>query len=421
MSTIKKKNKDAVKSQAALLPSWLHALALSAVVFIGTLTYSNSFNCSFHFDDKQNIVNNSHLRNVSADDPYFSLSQSRLIGNLSFAFNYSYNGLNVRGYHFFNLIVHLLNACLVYGLILLLFNTPELKKHPSFRHRAGIALFAALIFVVHPLATQSVTYIVQRLASMVTLFYLSTIFFYLKGRLTDTSTFKRVAYFLLAGFMAILAFLTKENSFTLPVALVLTEICFFQPQLVAIDRKNYRLLAVLGILVAVVGVAVARFSTDVLRPIPPSFGHAYTLTPATYLFTQFSVIVKYIQLLLVPVNQNLDYDFPLSYSLWEPRALISLVILLSLLVLAIRIFKNHRLAAFGILWFFLTLAIESSIVPISDVIFEHRTYLPSFGFLLAVVSLGYTFFWTRKATAAVITVVLVVITFSAMAYKRNKV
>lgn len=416
-----KNNKLSGDKQATTIPPWVHGLAWIAIIFLGSIIYSNSFDCSFHFDDKPNILNNSHIREISFQDPQYSFSNTRLVGYFSFALNYQFGGFNVWGYHLFNLWVHLLNACLIYGLVLLLFSTPELIKHPAYRHRSRIGLAIALLFVAHPLATQSVTYIVQRLASMVTLFYLASVFFYLKARLSGLWNNRSVIYFFLSAVSAGLAFMTKENAFTLPVTLLLTEICFFQPKMISVHRTNYRLFVLVGLLAASVAFAVFRFSFAVLKPIPPSFGNAYTLTSSTYLYTQFSVILKYIQLLFLPIHQNLDYDYPLSYSLWEPRTLLSLVVLLGVLVAAFRLFKNHRLVSFGIFWFFITLAIESSIVPISDVIFEHRTYLPSFGFLLAVFMLGYEYLGSRRPEAAIGVFIAVLLTFSAMAYNRNKI
>ena len=100
--------------------------------------------------------------------------------------------------------------------------------------------------------------------------------------------------------------------------------------------------------------------------------------------TQFRVIVNYLQLLAFPTGLNLDHDIRPSEQLFDAGTLLSLVFLLALLALAIYVFPKNRFISFGIFWFFLTLAVESSIIPISDLMFEHRTYLPSFGFFLLI-------------------------------------
>ena len=116
------------------------------------------------------------------------------------------------------------------------------------------------------------------------------------------------------------------------------------------------------------------------------------ISPWQYLFTQFRVIVTYIRLLFIPINQNLDYDYHIVKSLFELPALASLIFLGSILTIAIRIFSKYRLISFGIFWFFLTLLPESSIIPIKDVIFEHRLYLPMVGFSFFLVSYIYYIF-----------------------------
>jgi tetratricopeptide (TPR) repeat protein len=125
-----------------------------------------------------------------------------------------------------------------------------------------------------------------------------------------------------------------------------------------------------------------------------------TLSRWEYLCTQFSVIVTYLRLLILPVNQNLDYAYPVNHSLLEPRAVLSFLLLVALLVTAFILWRSSqsrvpspesrplRLASFGIFWFFITLSVESSVIPIFDIIYEHRVYLPSVGFFIAVVSLA---------------------------------
>jgi tetratricopeptide (TPR) repeat protein len=124
-----------------------------------------------------------------------------------------------------------------------------------------------------------------------------------------------------------------------------------------------------------------------------------TIGRGAYLITQFHVIVRYLQLLVLPYGQNLDHTIPLSTSLLEPLPLLSLLLLLGVLAGAVVLWRRGepgtqtpmaglcRLAAFGIFWFFIALSVESSIVPIRDLMFEHRVYLPSVGFFLSVVSL----------------------------------
>ncbi len=124
---------------------------------------------------------------------------------------------------------------------------------------------------------------------------------------------------------------------------------------------------------------------------------------------------------MLPINQNLDYDFHLSTSIFEPMTILCLCFILALLSLAIYLFNRNRIISFSIFWFFLTLGVESSIIPISDLIYEHRTYLPSFGFFTILSMVIFTLFWDKNKNIALIIITLIIGLYSLMTYKRNKV
>jgi tetratricopeptide (TPR) repeat protein len=284
-----------------------------------------------------------------------------------------------------------------------------------------IALLTALLFVSHPLATQSVTYIVQRLASLVTLFYLLSLVLYVKARLTDKMRGLKIFLFAGSFISVILAMLTKENAFTLPFAIILFEGFFFQTTKLSINFKDYRVYAVMAAFMAVVIILPLKLTFRVFQSIPPSMGHNYTITPVNYLLTQFSVIVKYIQLLILPVNQKLDYDFPHAYTFFGFVTVLSFLFLAGLIIFGVYLFKKQRIISFGIFWFFLTLSIESGIIPIVDVIYEHRTYLPSFGFFLILSFLFYPFLLKKNKFLAIGFFVILTGINSYLAYSRNEV
>jgi tetratricopeptide (TPR) repeat protein len=158
--------------------------------------------------------------------------------------------------------------------------------------------------------------------------------------------------------------------------------------------------------------------------VPPLLyqGYDYPITAWEYLLTQFSVILTYIRLFILPLNQNLDYDYPISHSLFEWHTLFGLLSLAGVFVLVILLFRRYRLISFGIIWFFLTLSVESSIIPISqNVIFEHRTYLPGLGFFLVVAGVVFYFLWDRYRQVAWGILLLLVLTNTVLTYERNKV
>jgi tetratricopeptide (TPR) repeat protein len=231
---------------------------------------------------------------------------------------------------------------------------------------------------------------------------------------------------------------TKEISFTLPFIILLCEFMFFEGKI--LTRKN--LLYLVPFLLTVLIIPLSLIGID--KPIGDVIGELREAAQETeaiprwvYLLTQFSVIVTYIRLLFFPTNQNLDYDYPLSRSLFEPGVFLSFLFLLSIFAFAVYLFIRSRrtgnvyglLASFGILWFFITLSVESSIIPIRDVIFEHRLYLPGVGAMVAFsagafygVDYAEKHLAIKKVSPFLITCVLLLVTafpLSAAAYNRN--
>ncbi|OGW26175.1 MAG: hypothetical protein A2X59_05165 [Nitrospirae bacterium GWC2_42_7] len=405
------------------------------IVLTGILIYWNTFDVPFQFDDA-GIIKNPLIENLNYLHPSAmggvdtDASKSRYIGYLTFALNYKINGLNVFGYHMVNLLIHLLSSLLVYILITLTFRTPYLKGSGITGYSGYIALFTALFFVSHPVQTQAVTYIVQRFASLATMFYLISITAYIRARVSD-SGLGRYALYVVSLVSAVLAMKTKEISFTLPVVICLYEYMFFQDKI----RKRivYLLPLILTMLIIPLTImSINKPAGNIIGDIGEAARAMTTMPRLDYLFTQFSVIVRYIRLLFFPVNQNFDYDYPVYHSFLNSDVFMSFIFLSAIFGAGLYLYKKSRkkdpalrLISFGIFWFFITLSVESSIIPIVDVIFEHRIYLPSIGafaavttgiFLIAVKT------GSRKAQTAVVAMLfLTTVVLSGTAFARNKV
>ncbi|MBI3609124.1 MAG: tetratricopeptide repeat protein [Nitrospirae bacterium] len=395
--------------------------------FLATVIYSNTFSSSFHFDDKPNIVENPGIKALKN---FLDFSNSRYVGFLSFALNYHFGGLNVFGYHLANLLIHITNGFLVYHVVLLLFQCLPLSPPSSLRREnagegsqrataPGIALATALLFVSHPIQTQAVTYIVQRFASLAALFYLLTVVCYLKWRLAPADRKRRYRWYIGALISTILAMKTKENSFTLPLMILLIEAVFFRP----FTRKRW--VALIPFLLTLLIIPFSR--VDAVSEAEGGFAQETTaISRSAYLLTQFRVIMTYLRLLILPINQNLDYDYPIYHSLLDPPVLLSFLFLLFLLVFSFYLLFNSKfraghlqLIALGILWFLMALSIESSVIPIRDVIFEHRVYLASTGLFLAItISTSHLISHPRFR---MISLSLILLILSSAAYQRNHV
>jgi len=393
--------------------------ALVLILVIGTLIYSNSFDCSFHFDDAPNITGQPLIRSFMDFQSWWNIQSTRQLAFGSFALTYQFFGYDVWGWHLFNLLIHLAASLAVWHLAVLLFRTPALRGLPVAAQAPSLALATCFLFVAHPLATQSVTYIVQRIAAQTALFYLLSLGFYVQARLSDMR--KPAAWFLYAGAFVsgVCAILTKENAYTLPLAVLLIEIYFFQSENIGSIISDKRFLFAAAVLLLIF-----------LRFVQKNFHQiSYTLNLDTgtkinsynYLLTQFSVIWKYIGLLLVPLGQNLDHQIPVSENFFQPRTFVAFIGLVVLLGWGLLLFRRNRLVSFGILWFFLTLSVESSFFPIADVIFEHRTYLPSFGFFVAVCAGILYPVHKRYGRAALILLLGLGLSYSVLTYARNRV
>jgi len=392
------------------------------IIIAGIIAYSNSFDCSLHFDDAKFFEKIEKIVSPGIGD-WLLLFPSRPIGNLTFALNYYLHGLDVWGYHLVNLIIHLTNALLIWWLALLTFSTPVMKNTEISRHKNIIAFMIGLLFVTHPLATQSVTYIAQRFASLATLFYLLSLILFVLGKLRQEN--KNIIRLLFGGSLisAILGMLTKEIVVTLPFVILLYDYCFLRTSPWKPERKNNSFI--LSLIMLVIFILLFFLLSPVGNPfntVPPGQGYSYSISMKEYFLTQFRVILTYLRLFVLPINQNLDYDYPISTGFFQLKTFLSFSLLLVILATAVLAFKRYRLIFFGIFWFFLTLSVESSIIPISqNVIFEHRTYLPSFGFFLTLIGAFFYFFKERYIKIAVTVLLIIASINTVLTYQRNKI
>lgn len=372
---------------------------LALIVVLGVLVYSNTLFSPFCFDDFLNILENPLVTNTGLSGLKNAFYSRRAIGIISFQLNYFISGGNVTGYHVTNIIIHIASALALYWMSVLVVKAVTFDSgNQSAISNFPLPFVVALLFVVHPVQTQAVTYIVQRFSSLATLFYLLAVAVYLSARLEQLSSGRSLSlrsgcWFALVPLFLFLAFYSKETAYTLPGALLLVELFFFK-------RTKWKIAsigAVSAVVATGIGVKLAKSGYSVIDTLSVIDGatRLQTITSRTdYLLTQFRVIVTYLRLLILPINQRLDYDLKLSHSFFEPAVFLSFLILLSLLAFAIFMLKKSektgnpylKLASFGIVWFFLTLSIESSVIPIIDLIFEHRLYLPSVGAFIAATS-----------------------------------
>jgi tetratricopeptide (TPR) repeat protein len=382
-------------------------LPVVAILLLAATAYANSFGAAFHFDDFPQIVENPLLRDRLAymapwtmagrlpPGEFASAYLPRLVGNVTFGLNVWLNGFTVGGFHVVNFLIHVAAALLLRSLVVTLFRSPRLARSSIAPWAEHVALAAAALFVAHPIQTQAVTYIVQRYASLSTLLGLASLLAWASWRTkTSPPLLRTVLALTLAVCAAAAAMLTKESAVTFPLLALLAELLFFEGPLGRRVAGLAPLLATMALPLAIAasagGVSAERIAAGGDEAL-----QQMGLSHADFLLTECRVVATYLRLLVLPLGQNLFWDYPISHAFTEPGVLPSGLLHLTLLGLGGWLYLRSRrgepalaLVAFGILWFYGALFIESGAIVIVDVINEHRLYYPSAGFFVAVVAGG---------------------------------
>lgn len=347
----------------------------AALSFLGFALYAQTLNYAFVYDDDAFILLNESIRSLKntalfftepgtlAHDQQLAHDNYRPIVTLSFAVNYALGGANPFGYRLVNLLLHLLNACFVFLLFLKLRQTrdgPAPNPLPAF--------LAAAVFLAHPVQVESVVFTSSRSNLMSLAFFLGSFLLYIQ---------ERRKLWPLALFA--LALLSKEMVIVLPALLWLWEIYFC-----ATPGKKDRWLSALWKTAPYFAMAAAYFGlrTMMLSRLGQSgyWGGTFYLT----MITMSRGIAYYIKLMLAPYPLSLEYLFDVSRSISDPRALLSLLLIVSMLTLAWALRGRRPILSFAILFFFVGLGPVANIIPIKAVIQERFMYLSVIGFALAV-------------------------------------
>lgn len=365
------------------------------------LLYGHTLDVPWYFDDNRNILMDLRLRDLDRIPDL--LFRARGLSRVSFMLNYAVHQLEPAGYHIFNILIHGLASGLAY-----------LVAKRIFPASRVLPVCVAVLFLVHPLQTQSVTYVVQRMTSLCGLMFLLACYCYIRfrekwvasGRLVGPAQFSLFFGALLCGGLAVLS---KENAAVLPGALFLLD-RYFLPAPVGSrwDWKRQAALLMPFVLPAVL-MFVLRFKAPATAEALTSVTGVYKgqhVTPVQYLFTEFPVIWLYIRLAFIPFPQMLIYKVPIVSHLFNANSIVALVGLLGLGGGAFYWRKRLPFLSFGILWFLLCLSVESTLIPL-DTVFEHRLYLPLFGFLVALVGVLGRYLKPRHALVAMVILAMV--------------
>ncbi|MEE9212876.1 MAG: tetratricopeptide repeat protein, partial [Phycisphaeraceae bacterium] len=401
---------------------WSKLLPL-ALIAAGLIVYLNSLTGSFVFDDGKAIR---ALQNLDGwgEMVDWALSGRRAMLHLTLAANYRIDGDNVAGYHLVNVLIHMIGGLALYGVVRRTLLCGHLRQRFE-RAAPWLAFCVALIWLVHPLNTQAVTYIVQRGESMMGMFYLLTL--YAAIRLIDRP--KDYGWLIAAVAACAMGMATKEVMVTVPIMVVIYDRVFTRWTWAEQFRRRWLLYV---LLLATWG-WYPMTGLEGLGGSGHSAGFQYEgLTWWQYALTQPLVILEYLKLSVWPYPLVLDYMHPAQHTRFDvhspPIAWWWIVwpVAVVALLLALTAWGLRRRNGWGFLgaWFFGILAVTSSVLPIADLMVEHRMYLPLAAVVTLAVAGGYLLLRrlrddVARCGVAAIVMLLIVAGLTTLTIRRN--
>jgi len=391
-------------------------LTLFLVIFC-IILFANTLGNSFIWDDRDLIVKNDYIKSPKNIPQLFSVQywrrpavetsgQYRPIRDLSFVLDYSLWGTNPSGFHYTNLVLHIINVLLVFYLVLMLTGAAGGVARP------GIAFIAALLFAAHPIHTESIVWIKNRQDLLASMFLLSSFLLFARRKTGSDPVFlKKLG---LTQFFFVLALFSKEIAICLPAVLVLYALVFLK-------KKDIKKAVVLTVPFFVMSGLFLAFKVFVLGGLV-SAEHDVRLEVYTHALVILKTIGYYLWLLAFPFNLTAERIFAVPNSFFDPSVFYSILATGLCVFFAIR-YRRARIFSFAIGWVLLTLLPASNIIFISGrPIAEQRLYIPSLGFCLLIAMAAYQLVIPAKAGIQrwrIGVPVLILIFYSATTIARN--
>ena len=349
----------------------------SILFFIGIvclISYSNCFQVPAIFDDYASLIENIPIRNLLALEPIISAPTTvglawRPLTNISFAITYSISGLNPWAHHLFNLFIHFLTAGLIFAVIRLTLS--RLKNIDLAKDSTVLASSIALIWAVHPVQTQTVTYLSQRCESLAAFFYLLILYTFIRWVTTNKTIWSILSFLSFS-----LGILCKEIIITAPLVVLIYDAIFITEDLKLALKLRWKYYVCLCFNWLPLGYLLKAIKHQAV-------GYDIGVSSWTYLLTESKAIVTYLTLCIWPHPLIFDRGPLFIHSL--SQALPYCLSVLCLLGISLWVIKHSPRIGFICAFFFIVLSPTSSFVPIAEApIAENRVYLPS----VAIICLG---------------------------------
>jgi hypothetical protein len=392
---------------------WIHAAMAALLMGVCASLYVWTADFPMAFDDHTYLMDNPFFREgasfdyfkdfkefanrpaqMGSDPDYAVNAILRPVAYVGFYWNYMVDGFNPRWFRVINIFIHGFNSILIYALVNLLLRKSDKTSSLKPGSVLFIATTAALLFAVHPLAIESVTYIVQRFTSQVAMFSLLSLWLYF---LSVSAKSRPALWLLRAGSVVavLLAMQTKEDAVTVPVLAVLLDWLVLGTRLRPALSRALPLLLCLPLipLLVILTAAAQHGGLDMHAAMNIVNSRDAPLNHWHYIVTELTVVAHYLRQFFWPKGLNLDPEWPKYESLWQAPVLLSLIVLAGLVASVWWMFRRFRgdvrfaLGFVGVLWFFITVSVSSGVVPLPDFVAEHRSYLPSVGIFVLVACL----------------------------------
>lgn len=403
-------------------------LYLALVIIVTCIVYINHFHNAFHFDDSHTVENNLYIRSLKniplffKDASTFSTLPSnqayRPVVTASLAIDYWLgNGYNLFYFHLFTFIFYLIQGVLMLLFFRKIFDI--VYKNPWNEY---IALIAIAWYLLHPAMAETVNYVIARSDT------LSTFFVVLAFVLYTYSAFCRRTFLYLLPI--VLGTLAKPTA-VMFAPILFFYIVFFEKNMSIVDffKRGYfkqTLNSIVRVIPALVACALLYWWVD---KFTPKTWQAGGNSPWLYLITQPFVITYYVGTLFLPIHLSADTDWQLLKNIWDIRFFIGVLFIIIMLMAAVYFSKkaSTRPISFGILWFFLALVPSSSIIPLGEVMNDHRMFFPFVGLIMAVVwgialvLMKYKAFYEKHSTVVLSAISIILLAYGVGTYQRNKV
>lgn len=399
------------------------------IIIVTYAVFQNSLSNDFVFDDESVIIGNASIQSLSSIPKYFTADEGfhkvigryyRPIVSASYALDYSIWGLDPYGFHLTNVIIHIISCLLLFKIFRVLFW--------RYKYRNLISLLSTLIFAVHPIHTEAVSWVSGRTDSLVTLFFFASFLFYLEFtkeleyHKEDNSlhkiTKKNYVYLFLSLLFYAAGLLTKEMIVTMPVIIILYDFVYRKKDIKYLKENLITYILFSGITIIYF---IARY--ELLKDIPERENYLYFIGKNydIVIGTMLKTIPVYFRLLFAPFPLLYHYNgvIPDAKSIIDGSVILSLLFVAFLVFLSVYFYKKDSIVSFCIIFFLVSLLPVMNIVPTMNLMAERFLYFTSFAFALLICHLAMAGSSKRDFSMLTIGMIVIIGALSYLTYKRN--